>query len=130
AFARRFLLLFKIRKYDFIFIHREAAMIGPPFFEWFIAKVLRKKFIYDFDDAIWLANYSEANARFQGLKMYGKVRRIIKWADRVTVGNSFLAAYAHQFNSKVEVIPTSIDLAYQHNREGNPHQKPLVIGWT
>lgn len=130
ACMRRFFLLFKVRNYDYLFIHREAAMIGPPVFEWFIAKVLRKKFIYDFDDAIWLPNFSEANARFQSLKMYAKVRRIIKWADRVTVGNLFLADYAKQFNSNVEVIPTTIDLQKHHNLDGNQEQEPLVIGWT
>lgn len=130
AFIRRFFLLFKVRKYDYLFIHREAAMIGPPIFEWMIAKILRKKFIYDFDDAIWLPNYSEVNARFQGLKMYGKVRRIIKWADRITVGNLFLAEYAKQFNANVEVIPTTLDLQRQHNKDGNQEQEPLVIGWT
>lgn len=130
SFIRRFFLLFKLRKYDYLFIHREAAMIGPPIFEWMIAKILHKKFIYDFDDAIWLPNYSEANARFQGLKMYGKVRRIIKWADRITVGNLFLAEYAKQFNANVEVIPTTLDLQNQHNKDGNQEQEPLVIGWT
>ena len=43
SFWRRFLLLFRVRSFDFVFIHREASMIGPPVFEWIIAKVLRKK---------------------------------------------------------------------------------------
>ena len=67
AFFVRFFQLFSLLKYDFIFIHREVAPIGPPFFEWIIAKILRKKIIYDFDDAIWLPNYSESNSTFQKL---------------------------------------------------------------
>src|ERR1044071_9425041 len=51
GFLRRFFLLFKLRKYDFIMLQREFAPIGPPFFEWITAKILRKKIIYDFDDA-------------------------------------------------------------------------------
>jgi hypothetical protein len=43
AFAKRILLLFSIYKYDFIFIHREVAHIGPPIFEWLISKVFQKK---------------------------------------------------------------------------------------
>ena len=39
SFVRRFTLLFKLHKADYIFIHREAAHIGPPIFEWIIAKV-------------------------------------------------------------------------------------------
>ena len=130
AFGRRFLLMFKIRKYDFIFIHREASMVGPACFEWFIAKVLRRKFIYDFDDAIWLPNYSESNARFHRLKMYRKVNKVMKYADRIIVGNDFLKAYANRFNENVQIIPTTIDTTQVHNIKANPDQEPIVIGWT
>lgn len=130
SIIRRFFLLFTIQRYSHIFIHREASMIGPPFFEWIIAKVLRRKFIYDFDDAIWLPNYSAANAKFQRLKMYGKVKKIIRWADHVQAGNEFLATYARQFNKKVVVVPTTVDTKHVHCIEGNPDQEPLVIGWT
>lgn len=130
SFFRRFLLLFKIYRYDYIFIHREASMIGPPVFEWMIAKILRRKFIYDFDDAIWLPNYSESNARFHRLKMYKKVNKIMKWANQITAGNQFLADYARQYNPNVQVIPTTVDTVNVHNIEGNPEQSPIVIGWT
>lgn len=130
SFFRRFGLLFRLRKYDHIFIHREASMIGPPMFEWMIAKVLRRKFIYDFDDAIWLPNYSESNARFQRLKMYKKVNKIMKWANQISAGNDYLADYARQFNKNVQVIPTTIDTENVHNTIGNQEQSPIVIGWT
>nr|GFD22599.1 hypothetical protein [Tanacetum cinerariifolium] len=47
-------LLASVPGYDVVFMHREAAPIGPPVLEWVMAKVLRKRIIYDFDDAIWL----------------------------------------------------------------------------
>lgn len=76
GFARRVGLLFAVPAYDFVFVHREAAPIGPPVFEWVIAKVLGKKIIYDFDDAIWLANTSEANKIAAGVKWHHKVAEI------------------------------------------------------
>ncbi len=130
AFFRRFILLFSLWKYDYVFIHREASMIGPPIFEWIIAKILRKKYIYDFDDAIWLPNFSQQNAKFQKLKFYGKVNHIIKWADQVTVGNDFLKEFALQFNDNVTIIPTTIDLEYVHTIECNQNSLPINIGWT
>ena len=63
GFLKRAALLMTVHKYDYVFIHREASPIGPPVFEWLIAKVCRKKIIYDFDDAIWLANTSEQNKK-------------------------------------------------------------------
>jgi glycosyltransferase involved in cell wall biosynthesis len=130
SFWKRFILLFSLGKYDSIFIHREASMIGPPVFEWIIAKILRKDFIYDFDDAIWLPNYSQSNAKFQKLKAYGKVKRIIKWAKHVTVGNDFLKEYALQFNKNITVIPTTIDNVNVHNKNTDHEREVPIIGWT
>jgi glycosyltransferase involved in cell wall biosynthesis len=130
SFVRRFALLFKLHKADFIFIHREAAHIGPPIFEWIIAKVLRRKYVYDFDDAIWLPNYSESNAKFHRLKAYWKVRYCMKWASQITAGNAYLADYARQFNPNVQMVPTTIDTENHHNIMTNHQSQELTIGWT
>lgn len=122
--------MFTIWRYHRVFIHREASMIGPPIFEWIIAKIWRKKYIYDFDDAVWLPNYSESNARFQRMKMYGKIPKVIRWAGTVSAGNSFLKTYAERFNNSVIELPTTVDLDFVHNLHGNPNESPLVIGWT
>jgi hypothetical protein len=34
GFLRRVLLLWQLPIYDFVFIHREATPVGPPWFEW------------------------------------------------------------------------------------------------
>lgn len=130
SFMRRWGLMFSLSRYDHIFIHREASMVGPAVFEWIIAKVLRKKFIYDFDDAIWLPNYSDSNARFQKLKMYKKVNKIMRLASTVTVGNPYLEEYAQKHNENTQVIPTTIDTDNVHNLDGNPDNNVPVIGWT
>lgn len=130
SFWRRSLLLFSLKSSDTIFVHREASMIGPPIFEWILSKLLRKKYIFDFDDAIWLPNYSESNAKFHRLKAYWKTKHVIKWAKKVSAGNSFLADYAKEFNSNIEIIPTTIDLKNSHNQMTNQEINPVVIGWT
>jgi glycosyltransferase involved in cell wall biosynthesis len=128
AFINRFLLLFNISKYDFIFIHRESTPIGPPLIEFLIAKVFKKKIIYDFDDAIWLHNVSEKNKPVKYLKANWKVKYICKWAYKVSCGNSFLADYAKKYNSAVYIIPTTIDLDY-HELKSKKNKK-ITIGWT
>ena len=130
SFVKRFFLLFRLYKYDMIFIHREAAHIGPPIFEFLIAKVFRKKYIYDYDDATWLPNYSETNASFHRLKAYWKVKYCIKWAYHVTPGNEFLANYARNYNKNVTIIPTTIDTVNHHNLETDYNSEKIVIGWT
>ncbi len=130
GFWRRFLLLFSVFKYDFIFLHREASPVGPPVFEFILSKILRKKIIYDFDDAIWLANTSEQNKIAAFVKYHSKVASICRWAHKVTVGNSFLGNYAKQQNQQVVFLPTTIDLDYHKNQTTKKTNPIPVIGWT
>lgn len=130
SFFRRWKSVFNLQKSDVIFVHREMAHIGPPIFEWILAKVLKRKYIYDFDDAIWLPNYSESNAKVHRLKAYWKVKFCIKWAQQLTVGNEYLAEYARPFNSNITLIPTTIDIENHHNLTTEYEQTPVVIGWT
>lgn len=127
---RRFFLLFSLKKYDYIFIHREATPIGPSFFEYFASKWLKKKIVYDFDDAIWIPNYSEANSFFSFLKGYGNVHKICSYAWKVSCGNEFLCNYALQYNKNVVYNPTTIDTENYHNQIKNQDSNPFVIGWT
>ena len=126
----RFLLLFSIFKYDFIFIHREAIPIGPPVLEWIIAKLLRKKIIYDFDDSIWIKMASESNPMVANVKCSWKVEKICRYSYIVSVGNEFLAKYAKQLCKDVRNIPTVVDTELMHNRLKNQQETPLTIGWT
>ena len=131
GFGRRIIHLLAAPSYDFVFIHREAAPLGPPVLEWLLAKVLRKRIIYDFDDAIWIPNTSEANRIAAGLKFHHKVEHICRWAYKNSCGNAYLAAYARQFNSAVIVNPTTIDTEHLHNRvRDQVAPGPLIIGWT
>lgn len=127
---RRYLLLFTALKYDRIFIHRELYPVGPQFIEWVLAKVYRKKIIYDFDDAVWLPNYAANNAKFAFLKSYGHVVKLCKYAYKVSVGNDYLGEYAGKFNNNVVVNPTTIDTVNYHNQVKNQDSKEFVIGWT
>lgn len=130
GFIRRFMLLARLIYVDFVFIHREATPVGPPIIEWLIAKVLRKRIIYDFDDAIWLPNYSKQHRFIHRLKAYWKVKFIIRWAFRVSVGNDYLAKYASMYNQRVVVIPTTIDMDYHALPHSINRQKNPIIGWT
>ena len=133
GFWRRVVLLFSLSAYDVVFIHREAAPIGPPVFEWVIAKVLGKKIIYDFDDAIWMKDPASEQTFISRLKWQQKVGRICAWAHRVSCGNDYLRAYAQRFNPAAVLNPTTLDTDRLHNQVREqplaPGQ-PVVIGWT
>lgn len=130
--ARRIGTLFTLSQYDFVFIHRECLPLGPPVWEWTIAKVFGKKIIYDFDDAIWLPNTSEENSFSGFLKYNQKVASICSWSYKVSCGNNFLADYARQFNAHVVMNPTTVDTELLHNPALHEKGKPekVTIGWT
>ncbi len=132
GFARRTRMLMYARSFDFVFIHRECMPIGPPVFEWALAKVIGCKLIYDFDDAIWLPNTSHENRFVAFLKCHSKVSSICAWSWRVSCGNDFLADYARQFNKIVVVNPTTIDMErHDPAKVGMKNQNgQLTIGWT
>ncbi|WP_132052533.1 glycosyltransferase family 4 protein [Pseudocnuella soli] len=134
CFLRRCVHMFKLGKYECILIQRGAAPFGPPIFEWLIRYIWRKPIIYDFDDAIWRQpeGYNSILKRF--VKAHYKVALICKWAHTVVVGNSYLAAYAAQFNKRVALIPTVVDTEHWFtpvkDKKDCVKNAPMVIGWT
>lgn len=129
-FRRAYTVFFKAGGFSYVFIHREAAPLGPPLFEWWLAKVLRKKIIYDFDDAIWIPNLTESNRSARFAKCFWKVKYICKWSDKVSAGNHFLADYARKYNPNVVYNPTCVDTQHRYNVTAVQEQSPVVIGWT
>ncbi len=128
--ARRINLAFSIKKYNFILLQREAAPVGPPFFEWLYIKVLKRKVIYDFDDAIWIPNISAQNKVARYLKFFGKVKTICKWSYKVSAGNEYLCNFAAKYNRNVVYNPTCVDTEKQHNLLADHDVERITIGWT
>ena len=124
-------IVFNARAYDYIFVHREAAPLGPPVFEWLLTKVFRKKVIYDFDDAIWIPSITESNKIARYVKAFWKISYICRWSSKISAGNAFLAGWAKQYNPTVVINPTCVDMEARFNRIKTPAEgQKIVIGWT
>ena len=61
--VRRFLLVCTARRYDVVWLHREAFPFFTPFVEMLLAVVARGRIVLDFDDAL----YSEAATDWQSV---------------------------------------------------------------
>ncbi|GAG94584.1 unnamed protein product, partial [marine sediment metagenome] len=120
----------EIWKYNYVFIHRESMPVGPPVFEFLVARVFKKKIIFDFDDAIWLSNSSESNRFFAPLKWHSNFFKICKWSYKISAGNEYLKNTAVLYNKQVYVNPTTIDTVNLHNQLKNHKDEIKVIGWT
>jgi glycosyltransferase involved in cell wall biosynthesis len=132
-FLRRAEAVAAARHYDAVVIFREAALIGPAFYERLIAWTGRP-IIYDFDDSIWSpAQFSvnlNTNPLFSRLHFFGKTRTICRLAAAITPGNEFLASYARQYNDNVFVVPTSVELDDYPVVPEPASDRPFVVCWT
>lgn len=129
SYIKRIQHVRKAGQYDAVFIYREAFMLGTTNFE---KRIFNQKvpIIYDFDDAIWLNDVSEANKNLKWLKRPDKTGDICQMASLVIVGNQYLAQYAKQFCNHVEVIPTTIDTQYHIANDARNDNDFVRIGWT
>lgn len=133
AFALRPFQILTLWNAEFVFIHREAAPFGPPIFEWFIANLLGKKIIYDFDDSIWLTDKLDESLITKAIRWRRKVSSICQWSYKISCGNSYLGSYASAFNRRVIINPTTIDTEFIHNPslyEVRKEPGKIIIGWT
>ncbi len=129
---RRRLALRGLRQYDVVIIYREAALVGPPIYEWLISQA-GVPIVYDFDDAIWTTPNRIAgtiNHRFRSLKFTGKTATICRLARVVTVGNEYLAAWARPYCPTVHVVPTSIELEAYPVQPPHPKEEPFTLVWS
>jgi len=116
-------------KFDVVFIQREACFLGTTYFERRF-KRSGAKMVYDFDDAIWLMNVSDANKKFGWLKRPTKTAEIIAISDLIIAGNTYLADFARTYNSEILTIPTSVDTERFKKIISSKTKDPICIGWT
>ncbi|HEV7891472.1 MAG TPA: glycosyltransferase family 4 protein [Pyrinomonadaceae bacterium] len=114
--------------YDAVYVLREAALLGPPVFERWLART-GVPYVFDFDDAVFLQYVSPSNGYLSYLKFSGKTRSICRMAAHVMAGNQYLADYAGAVNDRVTIIPTTIDTA-KYRVEPRAENDVPVVGWS
>ena len=128
SLRKRYSDLQKAKRADIIFLYREALFLGSTWFERQMQKT-QAKTIFDFDDAIWIHDVSQANRLFSFLKNPNKTPQLITLVDKVFAGNPYLASYASQFNKDVVIVPTTIDTE-EYQRIPKPKDGRICIGWS
>lgn len=121
--------LAKLDGYDLVYIFREAAILGPP---WFERKIARSgvPYIFDFDDAVFVSYKSPSNGYLSYLKFPGKTAEICRLATHIMAGNQYLADYAGTYNDNVTIVPTTIDTDKYKFIEPAKGPETMTIGWS
>ena len=118
-----------VSSYDLVYIFREAALLGPPWFERKIAKS-GVPAVFDFDDAVFVSYKSPSNGYLSYLKFPAKTAEICRLSAHVMAGNEYLADYAREQNPNVTIIPTTIDTDKYLLRDDPREPETVTIGWS
>ena len=111
-------------KYDIIVLQR---VLLPNFLLKSI-RLLYNRLIFDFDDAIYMAD--RWNSPFFGKgKFFRYFQNTLKISDHVIVSNDTLKEIALKFNSKVSVLLTPVDTQRLVPKLKKDSEKDVVIGW-
>ena len=127
ALGRRLAAMTRAGRYDVVVIEYEALPFFPPVFERLL-KRLGIPYIVNYDDAVFY-RYSQHPSLVVRSLLGKKIDTVMREADLVIAGNSFLADYAAGSGARrVEIMPTAVDLArYPQKPAANNHV--FTIGW-
>ena len=127
--ARRARDLWRLRRFDLVLIYRESAPLGPPLIERIFSR-LGLRYVFDFDDAIFLGPIHPVNRRWAWLRDPSRVTETTRRAAAVTVGTEYTASWARRWNPNVTIVRDAVDT--ERHRPGlvRRPETPKVIGWV
>lgn len=131
AYARRLMVLLRARRYDLLWVEKEALPWLPAWPELALFRMAATRTIVDYDDALFHAYDQHRSAVVRGLLGF-KIDRIMSAADLVVVGNSYLGRRAKAAGARaVAEIPTVVDVkCYLERRFASPRAAARFnIGW-
>jgi len=121
GYTRRILKIPELRDFDVVLCEQEAFPYMPVAWEDCLRRRCQRFFV-DYDDAAYV-RYE----RWPFLR--NKIPRIMAEASGVVVGNPHLAQYARQFNPRVTIIPTVVDLTRYPKRPQAKATSSIRVAW-
>jgi glycosyltransferase involved in cell wall biosynthesis len=91
--------------YDIVILQCELIPLMPG---WLERALIRRPYIYDFDDAFYL-KYRSGRLGIARPLLGRKFEAVLEGATAVTAGNHILADYARQHNVNTQYLPTVVD---------------------
>ena len=115
-----FFALINAARFDIVFLQRKLLPI--PYF--FILRLLAKKIIYDFDDAIFLNSNGDLSKQ-----RYIRFKYICKKSDLIFPGNQYLQSFAKKINSKTFILPTCLNTK-EYQLKVNKSKEFIDLVWV
>jgi glycosyltransferase involved in cell wall biosynthesis len=127
AYLHRLRMLLVAHRYDVVWLEKEALPYLPAFIE--TTLLGRVPYVVDLDDA-WFHRYEAHPSAFVRGLLRGKIDAVMRRAAIVVAGNDYLAARARSAGAtRIEIIPTAIDLARYGDAPRPAEHRAAVVGW-
>lgn len=124
AGASRFAELLFNGDYDVSIVYSELFPLLPG---WLECHLLRKPYLYDFDDAFYL-KYRSGRLGLARPILGDKFDAILRGARAVTAGNATLRGYAESFNANTHFLPTVVDTG-RYRPDVADANEVFTVGW-
>jgi len=131
AYVDRIKLLGDLKRFDAVFVYREAALLGPAFLEKMVAR-RGLPIIYQLDDPLFVPYTSPSNGYLSYLKFFGKISEICRLAKVVMVNSTQIREYVSQYNQNIWQVPSVVDTRQYVFRPELLEKQPdeVCIGWS
>ena len=117
--------LSQMQKYNLAILHCELFPLLPG---WVEKALLRKPYIYDFDDAIFL-KYRSGPLGLARPFLGQKFGTVIAGSTAVTAGNKVLVGYAKLHNTATQYLPTVVDTNRYVPQPSKRGSQVFTVGW-
>lgn len=131
GYSRRLRDLFRVHRYDLVYVFMWVTPIGSSFFERIVLG-LSRRLIYDIEDNLLMEKGNELNPLVKLLKGRGKTECLVAMADHVITSSPFLNDYCLGRNKKKACTYISSSVDTDRFFPANPYSndRKVTIGWT
>jgi len=131
GYWRRFFDLFRVAKYDAVYVFMWVTPLGSSFFERLV-RILAKRLIYDIEDNVLMEKSNDLNPFIKLLKGRGKTDYLIKTANHIITSSPFLNAYCltKNINKSCTYISSSVDTNRFLPVNSYSNDNIVTVGWT
>lgn len=131
GYFRRLLDIFRLTRFDVVYIFMWVTPVGTSLFER-VFRSLSNQIIYDIEDNVLMEKSNELNPFVKVFKGPGKTNYLIKAADHVITSSPFLNDYCLEINGNkaCTYISSSVDSDLFLPINSYKNDKKVTIGWT
>ena len=117
-------LLRRCARFDVVFLQKRT----PPLLFAKLLRLVAKKLVYDFDDAIYFKPNVPGGAK--DLRRMSRFENILRQADLVIAGNTILAEEAQKYTEHCTILPSAVETRNTPVKDYEAASENFIIGWV